>query len=392
MNTIIVDHDSYTEISGTIRFNKIIPLLRAWGMETLYTPWADQTLDNGIISPKELVNYIDSDYDIIYAVSAREPGPSSRGPNEWLHEISTEIPDNIIKMANEGRLRVAYFVGEILTLTPEQILEEVNQQLHFAGINESNITVYVPNFKVDELKAPHVKFISIFEMSYNYYLAKGASIPLKTNIIQTVNMEKRNKKFTCLNHLNKSHRLAFAASLFNAGVVKDGYFSYHLNALMQGDPGEYITTINANNFLGHCPFLLDTSLEAKQVNYHDTVLKPLFNDAYWNFVTESFFGDYSTVTEKTFKSIVNLQPFLIVGAPGSLQALRDLGYKTFDCVIDESYDYQEDHDRRMKLVVKVALQLANMDDERHLRFMKKIKPILEHNQQHFFSKHWNDFL
>jgi len=107
---------------------------------------------------------------------------------------------------------------------------------------------------------------------------------------------------------------------------------------------------------------------------------------------QSFFGDYSTVTEKTFKSIVNLQPFLIVGAPGSLQALRDLGYKTFDCVIDESYDYQEDHDRRMKLVVKVALQLANMDDERHLRFMKKIKPILEHNQQHFFSKHWNDFL
>jgi len=392
MNTIIVDHDLPTEISGHIRFNKIIPILRAWGAEQLHTPWANQTLNNGIITPGELNTYLDSGADIIYALTARMPSPMDHGQAAWLHEIGKEIPKNIIELANDGKLRIAFFVGEILTFTPDEILAEVDNQLHFAGINQASITVYVPNFKVVALDAPHLKFISIFEMSYNYYLNNGSTIPLKENIIQTVNMEQRGKKFTCLNHLNKTHRLCLAAALFNAGKHEDGYFSYHLTPLMQGEPGSYITTVNANNFLGHGPFLLDTGVEAREVNYHDTVLKPLFNDAYWNFVTESFFADYSTLTEKTFKPIVNLQPFIIIGAPGSLAALHDLGYQTFSSVIDESYDYIEDHDRRMKILVDQALQLAAMPHERHLRIMKKIKPILEHNQQHFFSKHWKDFL
>ena len=83
MKTIIVDHDLPTEILGHGRLNSIIPLIRTWGAENLYTPWANQTLDDGIITPSEVNLYLDSGYDIIYAVTARAPSPSDHSQTVW---------------------------------------------------------------------------------------------------------------------------------------------------------------------------------------------------------------------------------------------------------------------------------------------------------------------
>lgn len=388
MKTIIVDHDTPTEVSGHARFNPIIPILRIYGLENLYTKWADVTLTDGIITPKQIPEYLDTDYKIIYALTAREPG--SYEPSDWFVELSEEIPNYIIELANNGKLHIAFFVGEIITITADHIIEVVNQQLKLAGIKKENITVYVPNFTITKFDVPHIKFISIFEMSYNLYL-EGSRLSLDQNLIQTVNLKPRNKKFTCLNHLSKTHRMCFAASIFNADKHTDGYFSYHQNPLVRGFPKAFSKTVDPNHFLGLTPFHADT-LEPGEVNWHDTVKKPFFNDAYWNFVTESFFADYCALTEKTFKPIANLQPFIIVGAPGSLAALHDLGYKTFNDIIDESYDYTEDDDRRMELLIKLAFRLIDMTDEHHIKLMTKIKPILEHNQKLFLSKKWKEML
>ena len=47
------------------------------------------------------------------------------------------------------------------------------------------------------------------------------------------------------------------------------------------------------------------------------------------------------VSEKIFKPIKNGQPFVVVGPRGTLQCLRDLGYRTFDYAIDNSYDCEK---------------------------------------------------
>ena len=393
MKTIVVDHDTPTEISALARFNPIIPILRNLGAEDFDDGLTNDAVD-GIITPRQIPEYLNTDYNIIYALTAREP--TTYEPADWLSGISEEIPTNIIELANAGKLHIAFFVGEIITITPAQILGAVDPLLEKAGINKESITVYVPNFKIPDLGVSHIKFISIFEMSYFYDLKiferKRKGIPLNKNIIQHVNLNPRSKKFTCLNHLSKQHRLCFAASIFNAGKHTDGYFSYHQNPLLRGFPEGYFKTINPYHFMGRTPFLVDTKNGDGEVNYHDTVKKPFFADAYWNFVTESFYVDYCALTEKTFKPIANLQPFIIVGATGSLKALRDLGYETFNDVIDESYDHIEDPDRRMKLLVEVALRLIDMTDKQHIRMMTKIKPVLEHNQQVFLNKHWKDFL
>ena len=56
-------------------------------------------------------------------------------------------------------------------------------------------------------------------------------------------------------------------------------------------------------------------------------------------VTETVYtGRRHHLTEKTFKPIKHGQMFFVAGPAGSLQVLRDLGYRVFDSVLDNNQD------------------------------------------------------
>jgi hypothetical protein len=72
------------------------------------------------------------------------------------------------------------------------------------------------------------------------------------------------------------------------------------------------------------------------------------------------------------------QPFVIAGAVGSLQALRDAGYRVFDGLIDNSYDTIVDNTQRWS-AVKGAI--AKIKSQNMHSWYLKCRPDLEHNQQ-----------
>ena len=87
------------------------------------------------------------------------------------------------------------------------------------------------------------------------------------------------------------------------------------------------------------------------------------------------------LTEKTFKPIKHGQMFFVVGPAGSLQALRNLGYKTFDSVLDNSYDNIQNNTQRW-ICLKQAISRA----QNHLAdLFESALPDIEHNQQLFQS-------
>ena len=133
------------------------------------------------------------------------------------------------------------------------------------------------------------------------------------------------------------------------------------------------------------PFYCD-ELNDDEHNNHKLVNHDFYQNAYFNFVVETHFdNDTIFLTEKTFKPILNLQPFIIAGNPGSLQALKELGYKTFEDVIRETYDDETDHRERMSSVLKITYDLCNLSHRHHLRIQKIIEDVLEHNQNHFLA-------
>ena len=72
---------------------------------------------------------------------------------------------------------------------------------------------------------------------------------------------------------------------------------------------------------------------------------------------------------------------MLVAPTGSLQCLRDLGYRTFDSVLDNTYDLETDNTQRW-LKVKHTLELIQQDS--HSMFLRCQDDIL-HNQQLFQS-------
>ena len=140
-----------------------------------------------------------------------------------------------------------------------------------------------------------------------------------------------------------------------------------------------------NNFLSQCPFAAD-ELNSDQHNQYSSTVMEHFENSYLNVVLETHLDcDQSGgvfLTEKTFKPIKHCQPFIIFGAVGTIQHLRQMGYRTFDHVIDHSYDSIQDNTERWDCACKEFERLMTVD--LHQLYLN-CKDDLLHNQQLFLA-------
>ena len=200
----------------------------------------------------------------------------------------------------------------------------------------------------------------------------------------------RGRDFTVLNRLHKSWRALIMADLYQNAMLDKAYWSYC-------EPGKFsdadcpieidaVSGLRAatEKFLTATPYFSDDFGNDKR-NDHSTLMPEYHNNSYCNIVVESQFdfdqSDGVFLSEKTFKPIKHGQLFFIAGAAGSLQVLRDLGYRVFDEVLDNSYDQETNHTQRwIKLrnaIVKAQPQLPKLFNQCQLD--------LEHNQRLFQS-------
>ncbi len=87
------------------------------------------------------------------------------------------------------------------------------------------------------------------------------------------------------------------------------------------------------------------------------------------------------LSEKIFKGFLYKTPFLIFAQYGVLKLLKELGFKTFDWLIDESYDYEPDDRLRLNLVFEEATKLFNTPIEVLNTVINEHSDIFEHNQK-----------
>jgi hypothetical protein len=105
-------------------------------------------------------------------------------------------------------------------------------------------------------------------------------------------------------------------------------------------------------------------------------LKVYAQSAYSLICETSYDNRFSFITEKTTKPIIACRLFIVISGQYYLRNLRSLGFKTFDGIIDESYDDIEDNTIRWAMALDQAVKLCNMDQE---EVLQKIAPIVLHN-------------
>ena len=105
-----------------------------------------------------------------------------------------------------------------------------------------------------------------------------------------------------------------------------------------------------------------------------------------------YFGRRQHITEKTFKAIALEMPFVLVAPAGSLEYMREYGFRTFAGIFDESYDTETDDIKRIERVTKLLKELNDLTVKERQAIHRACLPIVEHNFNHFYSGGLTDIL
>jgi hypothetical protein len=181
-------------------------------------------------------------------------------------------------------------------------------------------------------------------------------------------------------------------------LVDDGYYSFPL----EPDTQQKLDSVDSlfpslldlmdtiDNTFSKLPLNVDTDkiLEINHAYSPQRDLLKFYRNSYFSIVSETYFfkGNPKFFTEKIFKPIIHKHPFILLSTPNMLQHLREYGYKTFDGIIDESYDTIENDDERFLAVVNEIERLCNLSESELKTFREQCIEIVDYNFNHIMNK------
>ena len=208
-------------------------------------------------------------------------------------------------------------------------------------------------------------------------------------------------KFSSYNHLvtgKRSYRMALTARLLEMGLLDQSDISFHGTSqhcqTEIDDPASELTADQKLLIQKHMcgsdllPMILDKAhVDGSHSAHFGYREYRLWQRSFLHVVNETVFYDRKLhLTEKVFKPIVAMRPFLLVAAPGNLAYLRRYGFETFADWIDESYDDEYNPVRRLDLVVHEVQKLHQRSWPELCKIFDEMRPVLEHNRRHFFGQ------
>lgn len=112
-----------------------------------------------------------------------------------------------------------------------------------------------------------------------------------------------------------------------------------------------------------------------------------FKDVGMSVILETNNGRCSNihVTEKTAIPLLLGVPFIVLANAGTLQAVRDWGFRTYHPWIREDYDKEPNFDRRMQMCIAEMTRLANLDDTAFQEVLQNLLCICTYNQGVFLG-------
>jgi hypothetical protein len=219
----------------------------------------------------------------------------------------------------------------------------------------------------------------------------------------------RSRKYICLNQSPLAAKVLLLARLMKAGLFDAGYISFG-----GFDETRHSRAVSLKVMLGmiaELPGFGPIAGELMPYVYEMTRLEPMllgepkrvegqpqhvkkqaadrqfdeYSDSFFTIVTETELNS-RRISEKPLKSLVNFQPSIILGNPGSVAFTRELGFQSFDGYVDEAYDTQADPAARFEMVAAECLRLCALPDAELWRLEREWTDVLVHNARFGLKK------
>jgi len=250
------------------------------------------------------------------------------------------------------------------------------------------------------LQLPEIKvdWFSLFEAT-----GKDAG---RHGVVALPKKKRYTKKFLNLNRRWRLHRPLLITLLKSKNLLDQGHISF-----APSDDGQDWNTVypKLENMYAHhaeisnilkkhsdvkkLPAMyLDTEDLVTNRAMHENSIEYYYMETYFSIVNETTYHENTPfLSEKIFKTIAMGHPFIMVTAPNSLQYLKELGYKTYEPFIDESYDSIEDPGDRILAILDEVERLCSMS-EKVLRkqWLPNVRTIAAHNRKLLMNNYSQD--
>lgn len=256
---------------------------------------------------------------------------------------------------------------------------------------------------------PIIEVINSLEQMY----LKGSDLYKSNNtFVQENEIElKREKRFLCFNRRIRPHRYSMISMFHHNNLLKNNLVSFSLE---RGKDLNHLGSDRKPDLHTMTQIMGKTLLRDKYISYYDELLKmspqtidyenltnvmgpgcenkePYLN-TYFSIVTETAFNENTYFsTEKIYRPMLHFHPFIVYGSPFTLKNLRELGFKTFEGFINESYDEVLSPFKRMQKITKEIKRLCSMSDTEIHEWFLSMKDILIHNRNlmYQYGKQYN---
>lgn len=277
-----------------------------------------------------------------------------------------------------------------LSIPPEQII-----LISESAIIDKEVEKIANEYNLGKIKT---EWIRIFERDVG---------KTKHKQLATLEYKHYNKKFVNFNRRWRLHRPALVALLEIRGLLDKGYVSLaktqeyndtwdvffeHISWTLRHNPNFVDTFVRNEEKINNIPEMkLDQSdmavnhaqklTDSTDIYYENTYFSVVSETNFFKVIAEGLF-----VSEKIFRPILKKHPFILVSRPHTLSMMRNIGYKTFDSIINEDYDKEEDDCKRMLMIVDEIDRLCHLNDDELRVFLNEAKIITEYNYNMLLSK------
>jgi hypothetical protein len=118
-----------------------------------------------------------------------------------------------------------------------------------------------------------------------------------------------------------------------------------------------------------------------------------YNDCMMSVVLETMFDSSKIhLTEKICRALACGHAFILAAGPGSLQYLRDYGFKTFSNIIDESYDEEPNSLLRLQKIVEVMTYIKSLPPDQKIKLKNQFEEVANYNRRWFFDDEFHKII
>ena len=322
------------------------------------------------------------------------------------YSIKDTINPLLLQLMQRGRVKIAINYAHDPADNMNSI-KAIETYFDAIGVDGSNIVFIPGNDCSQEYKQyfPEGKLqISATKLLMGQQLASDIlTFPRETtlgyvsDIVRATDLDyskTRSKRFLCFNRTMRPHRYILGYIALKLNLLDTSIFSFlnkfdHTTSTVKGEIKSFGFT-DGSKFAQAVYDLIPYELDTQHLSQHErqgfnsvNSKQSWFSDTYVHITSETRFihGETPFVSEKTWKPIANLQPFIMVGNYGTLAYLKQLGFKTFSPFIDESYDDETDYKQRISKIYDEIARLNAMPLHQLHDWYYSITEILLHNQQ-----------